>query len=252
MNDLNLIRINLVIKDYFDKNPNIKIIACKDLMPNFIHAKIFKSDTKNGLPIRKILRKLDKENQLKSIPFVVAKRNLSNTNWFFCPNPQFTGKEIIAKNKRITTKQKSASRKDSDEQYVIDLCDEILELKGSRQHRFDFLLGDNGKNGTRAKLPVDVYYKELNLVIEFKEQQHKIPINHFDKPNILTLSGVHRGEQRKIYDLRRIKELPKHGIMVVEIFYDLFECSRQNKLIRNAVKDLEIVKGYLKQFPINK
>ena len=53
-------------------------------------------------------------------------------------------------------KKKRKSRADSDEYYVIDLCDEVLGRKASRQHRFDFLTGDTGK-----RLPVDAYYEEL-------------------------------------------------------------------------------------------
>ena len=45
------------------------------------------------------------------------------------------------------------NRQSSDEHYVIDLCDEVLGLKASRQHRFDFLKGDTG-----VRLPVDAYY----------------------------------------------------------------------------------------------
>ena len=58
------------------------------------------------------------------------------------------------------------SRKNSDEHYVLDLCDEILGLKASRQQTFDFLRGD-GKPG--KKLPVDAYYPNLKLVVEYKE-----------------------------------------------------------------------------------
>ncbi|MFS0883479.1 hypothetical protein [Virgibacillus sp. 6R] len=36
---------------------------------------------------------------------------------------------------------------DSDEAYLINLCDEILGIKGVRHHMFDFLRGDIGKNG---------------------------------------------------------------------------------------------------------
>ena len=54
-----------------------------------------------------------------------------------------------------------ASRNDSDEFYVINLCDEVLGANASRQHTFDFLRGD----GTPGRwLPVDAYYPELNLV----------------------------------------------------------------------------------------
>ncbi|WP_232783693.1 hypothetical protein [Mycobacteroides franklinii] len=34
------------------------------------------------------------------------------------------------------------SRADSDEHYVLDLCEEILGVVGHRQERFDWLRGD--------------------------------------------------------------------------------------------------------------
>ena len=37
------------------------------------------------------------------------------------------------------------NKKDKDEHYVLDLCDKILRLTSSRQHRFDFLRGDVNK-----------------------------------------------------------------------------------------------------------
>lgn len=53
-------------------------------------------------------------------------------------------------------------RKNSDEYYVIDLCDEVLGKQAIRQCTFDFLRGDTGR-----KLPVDAFYEELNLHNEF-------------------------------------------------------------------------------------
>jgi len=103
------------------------------------------------------------------------------------------------------TADSSKSRSESDESYVIDLCDEALKLKALRQHRFDFLKGDSG-----TKLPVDAYYPSLNLVVEFKERQHTEEVKFFDRSQ--TVSGVGRGEQRKIYDQRRKEVLPKQGI----------------------------------------
>jgi hypothetical protein len=99
----------------------------------------------------------------------------------------------------------------SDEAYVIDLIDELLQQKGHRQHRFDFLMGDPGKDGRRAKLPVDVYYPSLNLVVEYREYQHTNAVKFFDKPDKITASGVPCGEQRKIYDQRRRDALPEQG-----------------------------------------
>jgi very-short-patch-repair endonuclease len=210
--------INNVIAAYFALNKSIEIVPAKDLMPYFIKAGIFPKDNKNGLPIRTILRKLDSNNELYKIPSIIAERKDKNINWFFGRNVQ---SKVVPFEKSKAIKPSiiktgaTGKRKDSDEHYIIDLCDELLKIKGSRQHRFSFLVGDSG-----TKLPVDVYYETLNLVVEFNEQQHTKAVAHFDKPNKMTVSGVHRGEQRKIYDQRRLEVLPKHGIKVIEISFN--------------------------------
>lgn len=132
----------------------------------------------------------------------------------------------------------SGGRKNSDEQYVVDLCDEAIGIQGEQQYRFPFLLGDSG-----TPLPVDVYYKELNLVVEYYERQHTEAVKLFDRR--MTVSGVSRGEQRKIYDERRRTELPKHGIKFVVISYSDFGTTK--KLARNHDADLMVVKRILGQ-----
>lgn len=139
-------------------------------------------------------------------------------------------------------------RLDSDETYVINLCDEILNIKGIRQHRFDFLRGDIGKNGKSRRLPVDVYYLELNLVVEYREKQHEEPTSFFDKPDKMTISGVSRGEQRKVYDQRRRDVLPKHGITLLEISYKDFQFDSRKRIVRNNVKDIAVLRNKLKKW----
>lgn len=129
--------------------------------------------------------------------------------------------------------------------YVLDLCDKVLGLTSSRQHKFDFLLGDMGKNGQRRKLSVDSYYENLNLVIEFYEKQHTENVENFDKRNKMTISGVHRGEQRKIYDERRRQVLPQNNIKLIEISYSDFNFNKQKRIIRDLKHDPEIVKQKL-------
>lgn len=114
------------------------------------------------------------------------------------------------------------TRANSDEHYVLDLCDAVLGRKGCRQHKFEFLRGDPGKGGRCSKLPVDAYYEDLNLVIEVMESQHFKETPFFDKPHRLTVSGVHRGEQRKLYDQRRRTVLPEHGITLITLDASLF------------------------------
>lgn len=137
-----------------------------------------------------------------------------------------------AGNKR--TSAKSGKRSNSDESYILDICDEVLKQKSLRQHRFDFLRGDAG-----TKLPVDAYYPELNLVIEYKEKQHTEAVAFFDRRQ--TASGVGRGEQRKIYDQRRREILPQYGIRLIELDYSIFQHLRNKKLQRKRESDFKII-----------
>ena len=130
-----------------------------------------------------------------------------------------------------------AQRKESDEFYVIDLCDEVLGAKASRQHTFDFLRGD-GTPGRR--LPVDAYYPELNLVVEYRERQHYESVAFFDRK--LTVSGVSRGEQRRIYDQRRRDILPGQGIRLVEISYSDLKHDGRKRLVRDRQNDLAVIR----------
>ncbi len=229
--------INSVIQKYFETNPNIKQVLAKDLMPHFVKAGIFDADRKGGLPIRDILRALDRSNQLNKIPYVYADRKASNTSWFFTSKPGvILSSNVIPATHPIIKKVASPNSK-RDEGYVIDLMDEILGYSAIRQHTFDFLRGDSKEGGYGKKLPVDAYYPELSLVVEYREVQHEKPVGFFDKPDRLTVSGVHRGVQRKIYDERRRKVIPENGLLLLEISHHVFDCDRQSRIIRNHTLD---------------
>lgn len=233
-------QINQVIAAYFENNKSVFEIPARDLMSHFIKAGIFPQDHKNGLPIRRELRKLDDNKQLYLIPFVFPDRKATNVNWYFRRNntAHYSRPKEVAQ--KIEKSKATTKTTDRDENYVLDLCDEVLNLKGSRQHRFEFLKGDAG-----TKLPVDIYYEKLNLVIEYREYQHTKAVKFFDKPDKLTRSGVNRAEQRKLYDQRRRDVLPVNGVILIEIDYTEFECDSRNRILRDGVTDLEIVKNIL-------
>lgn len=140
------------------------------------------------------------------------------------------------------TEGRRRSRSASDEHYLIDICDQILGRLALRQHRFDFLRGDPGRRALGAKLPVDAWYPDLHLVVEVLERQHDTPTPFFDRRP--TLSGVSRGEQRRIYDARRAEVLPRHGIRLVCLSVASFAI-RRGKLVRQPVADRAIVEHAL-------
>jgi hypothetical protein len=143
-------------------------------------------------------------------------------------------------------RRRGTSRAESDEAYVIDLCDEILGERALRQHSFGWLVGDFGRNGKRRKLPVDAYYSNHGLVVEYRERQHDQPVAHFDKPDVMTVSGVHRGEQRRIYDHRRKIEIPAHKLRLVIVTPSDLVSDRRGRLLRDLESDLIALRGVLR------
>ncbi len=140
------------------------------------------------------------------------------------------------------------SRPDSDEAYVLGLCDEALGTAGLRQHRFGWLTGDPGVQG-RAELPVDAYWPEHRLVVEYHERRHDEPVAHFDQPDRMTVNGVHRGEQRARYDARRRTEIPAHGLRLVEIGHHDLAAGPGGRLLREYDADLKTVRDLLVREP---
>ena len=125
----------------------------------------------------------------------------------------------------------------SDECYVLDLCDEVLGCASERQASFPWLRGDLTANGRRVPLRVDGYWPSLALVVEYRELQHDQPVAFFDKPDQLTATGVPRGEQRRVYDIRRDVEIPAHGENLVIIRPADLDADRRGRLRRNRVSD---------------
>ena len=62
------------------------------------------------------------------------------------------------------------STSDTDEKYVLDLCDKALGITSTRQHNFDF--------------PVDGYYDDYKIAITYCEKQNTDIVNYFAKHNI--------------------------------------------------------------------
>lgn len=107
-----LTQINLVLKDYFDLNKNVKIVPAKNMMPYFVLAGIFSKDEKNGLPIHYLLKKLESQDLLWQIPFATAIKKEVYTKWVF-ENKNITTEKIIAiQNKIVKVKLKKLKKQE--------------------------------------------------------------------------------------------------------------------------------------------
>jgi len=239
--------INKVIEEFFKQNNELEIIPVKALMPSFIKDGIFNKDIKNGMPIRKVLRELDKTNNLKLIPYAHAKRQEQSIYWYFvplnisAPNTPYKDDE----NKNAKKKPKGQS----DESYVIDLCDIVLEQTAFRKKKFDFLLGDFHKDGeSKTNLPVDAYYEDIKLAVLYQPKWNLDSEKQHAKETKTTISGMTRAEQRERYHNRKTLALPKNGIAVVNLSYANFSCDEENKIIREEEKNLLIIREKLRNY----
>ena len=129
----------------------------------------------------------------------------------------------------------------ADKTYILDICDEVLGKRSLRQHRFLFLKGDGGHT-----LPVDAYYPDLHLTIEYHELQHTTAVAIMDKKP--TISGITRGEQRKPYDDCRRKVLPENGIDLVVLDCRMFALKSSRRLRRDSVEDEAVIRDCLRKF----
>jgi hypothetical protein len=75
--------INKAVELFFNENPTSEIAKPKDLMPICVKIGMFRNDNKAGLPLRNLLRKLDKISKLDLIPSLRPVRKAKNTYWFF-------------------------------------------------------------------------------------------------------------------------------------------------------------------------
>lgn len=240
MTEEEILKINEVIALYFSANPSVEWIPVKSIMPALIEAGVFTKDEKKGLPIRKVLRKLDQDSLLDKIPTVHAERRSENVYWYLVrEGKEYAPKEVIS---AVSKKEQNLLNiQNSDEYYLVNLCDELLGQRASRKHTFDTIVGNLHKlRKGRTKLPLDAYYEDLKLVIEFFEK--RVSDDELDE------KAKARMEQIKYYDEIKKKAILKKEFHLIEIHYAFFECDENDKLIRNTENDIIVLKGILKDF----
>lgn len=240
MTNENIAKVNEAIAQYFNDNTAVDWIPVKTIMPALVEAGVFVKDVKKGFPFRKVLRKLDQQSQLDKIPTVHAERRPENTYWYLVRKGKaYSPKEAIPEISK--KKQHLLDIKNSDENYLLDLCDELLEQKASRKHTFDTLVGNLHKRGKgRTKLPLDAYYKDLKLVIEFFQKEKNF-------------EDLDEKEQARVTQIKYYDELKKEAVLnkkfrYMKINYAQFECNENDKLIRNTENDTIVLKDILKDF----
>jgi hypothetical protein len=103
------------------------------------------------------------------------------------------------------------------EKYIVSLLERLLG-PAERGKRFEWALGDVSPKTLRAaRLPFDAVWEDRRLIIEVDEDQHRDATPLFDKPDRMTVSGIHRGEQRRLYDERKRSAARARGYTLIAI-----------------------------------
>ncbi len=235
-------KINEVIAQYFEENNTVDWIPAKEIMPALIAAGVFTKDVRKGLPLRKVLRGLDNNAALEQIPLAYAERRSENTYWYFVrEGKEYSPKEYI---NPVSKKQQAILNfQNSDEFYLVNLADSLLQQKASRKHTFDSLVGNlHKKNKGRTKLPLDAYYEELKLVLEFFKDEEDVNFNKLSEKEQAIIT------QRKYYDQVKKEAVRKKDLQLLEIRYSQFECDSEGNLLRDTSKDTKVFRGILKNY----
>ena len=154
-----------------------------------------------------------------------------------------TGRRIPHPPVHVPVIEESPSAARRDEYYVLELCARHLGAECENQKTFPWLLGDpSKKSGKRKLLPVDGFWVDHDLVVEYHEKQHSESVPFFDSK--ITATGMPRGEQRKLYDARKAQQIPENGYDLVIIDYRDFS-HRKGKIIRDPEEDQQIVADLL-------
>jgi len=230
---MNIEKINTVVAKYFEDNADVNWIPAKKIMYSLIQEGVFTKDVKNGLPLRKVLRKLDADSQLNKIPLLHAERIQGNTYWYFVREGA-TYEPIETINPLSKKERAEQGIENSDEFYLVNLCDQVLQQTASRKHTFDNLLGNLHKKGKgRTKLPISAYYESLKLALDFTGKKQ---------------DSEEREERLRIYGIRKKEVLDRKKIKYILINYNDFSCDENQKLFRNIEEDTLMIKKILKNY----
>ncbi len=161
--------INESIEEYFCENKHHEECKPKNLMACLISKGVFNSDHREGIPLRDLLRELDKEGVVfRLIPSLRAERKTKNTYWFFM-NPKATNDEY----KVYFSKQ----TKD----YLPEFYEQITAILTENNIEFDFLKSTKDYY-CRDYMPVQVAKNEF---VQFVFN----PISYFDKKDFAYIAN---------------------------------------------------------------
>ena len=218
-----IIETRFAISDYFKDNPGTKKFPAENLMPWLEEKKIFKETQGERTPVEDLLDLMNERDHINVFPWALGEGDPNRLKWSFVFLKGYSLKELEEK---MTDEQTSKFIELGDENYLLDLCDEILGQKALRQHLFH--LPDKGRN-----FPVHGYYPELNLALYYRKPPQSEVVTHLENISWISGRSLHREKEEEEF-LQRCRELlPEKGIRLLEIHHSNFSYNKLKRLQKN-------------------
>ena len=121
------------ISDYFKDHSGTTKFPAKDLMPYLEQKNIFKKTGNERNPVEDLLDLMSENDHINFFPWALGEGDSTRSRWSF---GFLKGGSLEELEEKIIDEQTSKFVEFGDENYLLDLCDEILDQKALRQHLF--------------------------------------------------------------------------------------------------------------------
>ena len=223
------------ISYYFKENPGTTKFPAADLMPYLEEKKILKKTQGERTPIEALLDLMNERDHINVFPWALGEGDPNRLQWFFVFLKGYSLKELEEK---MTDEQTSKFIEFGDENYLLDLCDEIIGQKALRQHLFH--LRDKERS-----FPVHGYYSELNLALYYQKPPQSEVVTRLKNISWVSGRSLHREKEEEEF-LQKCRELlAERGIQLLEIHHSNFSHYKLKRLQKTEKADVEVLKQIL-------
>ena len=181
---------------------------------------------------------MNERDHINILPWALGEGETNRLKWSFVFLEGYSLKELEEK---IIDEQISKFVEFSDENYLFDLCDQILGQKALRQHLFHF--PDKGRN-----FPVHGFYPELELALYYRKPPQSEVVTHLKHISWISGRSIHREKEEEGFLQRCREQLSEKGIRFLEIHHSNFSYNKLERLKKDSQQDMTVLKDLLYDF----
>lgn len=222
-----IIETYTAVSDHFRDRPGTIKFPAVELMPRLFELNVFPNTYEERSPVEDLLDLMNRNDHISILPWAIGEGDPERLKWSFV---FLEGSSLKELEEKMADEQTSRFVELGDENYLLDLCDEILDQKALRQHKFNFL-------GEGRNLPFLGFYPNLNLALYYQKPPQSEVVTRLENINWISGRSLHREKEEEEF-LQRCRELlSEKGIQHLEIHHSIFSYNKLKRMNRNLQKD---------------